>query len=152
MSQKSIFVLKSKQDEFLSRKTVILHKKINPMPVSHLKLNYKFWIETDSGESILGEGKWRLLKAIKEKGSLQAAVIEMGYTYRKTWETLKRIEEKLGFKIIEKSRGGDKGGQTVLTPKGERLIVFFDKLYGQIEPDIEQLFGEMISELNELVD
>jgi molybdate transport system regulatory protein len=127
-------------------------QKNTPVAGANLKLNYKFWIETDSGESLLGEGKWRLLKAIKEKGSLQAAVIEMGYTYRKTWETLKRIEEKLGFKLIEKSRGGEKGGQTVLTPKGERLIVFFDKLYGQIEPDIEHLFSEMIAELNELVD
>jgi molybdate transport system regulatory protein len=117
-----------------------------------LSLNYKFWIETDNGDSILGEGKWKLLKAIRRTGSLQAAINEMGYTYRQTWENLKRIEEKLGFKLIEKTRGGEKGGQTVLTAKGERFIDFFDKLYDQIEPDIQKLFAEMLSELKELTE
>lgn len=117
-----------------------------------LKLNYKIWIETDQGESILGEGKWRLLKIIHDKGSLQAAVDEMGYTYRQTWANLKRIEEKLGFKLVEKSRGGEKGGHTVLTAKGKRMIAFFDRLYDQVEPDINNLFNEMVEELNKITD
>jgi molybdate transport system regulatory protein len=117
-----------------------------------LKLNYKFWIETDQGLSVLGEGKWKLLKAIKETGSLKAAVDEMGYTYRQTWENLKTIENKLGFKLIEKSRGGEKGGQTVLTAKGEKIVAFFDKLYNEIEPDIQQHFENMIGDLNQFSD
>ena len=70
-----------------------------------LNLKYKFWIETMDGESIMGEGKWQLLKAIHDHGSLQAAVKSMGYTYLQPWENLKYIEEKLGFKLLEKTRG-----------------------------------------------
>lgn len=117
-----------------------------------LKLNYKFWIETQSGISILGEGKWMLLKSIRDTGSLKAAVEEMGYTYRQTWENLKIIEEKLGFKLIEKSRGGEKGGQTVLTAKGEKIVAFFDHLYAEVEPQIQQSFNKMMEELNRIVD
>lgn len=117
-----------------------------------LKLNYKFWIETQSGMSILGEGKWMLLKSIRDTGSLKAAVEEMGYTYRQTWENLKIIEEKLGFKLIEKSRGGEKGGQTVLTIKGEKIVEFFDHLYAEVEPQIQQSFNNMMEELNRIVD
>ena len=117
-----------------------------------LKLNYKFWIETQSGMSILGEGKWMLLKAIRDTGSLKAAVEEMGYTYRQTWENLKIIEEKLGFKIIEKNRGGEKGGQTVLTAKGEKIVSFFDHLYAEVEPQIQKSFNNMMEELNRIVD
>ncbi len=119
--------------------------KTNPDP---LRLNFKFWIETQSHISVLGEGKWQLLKAIRETGSLKAAVGQMGYSYRQTWQNLKNIEEKLGFALIEKSRGGSHGGQTVLTPKGEMLVTFFDRLYQQIEPQIAQLFDEMVQELN----
>jgi len=117
-----------------------------------LVLKYKFWIETESGTNILGEGKWKLLMAIRETGSLKAAIEKMGYTYRQTWQNLKNIEERLGFKLIEKHRGGEKGGETRLTPKGEQLVQFFDKLYGETQPDIQARFPDLISELNEILE
>ncbi len=117
-----------------------------------LKLNYKFWIETDTELSVLGEGKWKLLKAIQETGSLKEAVEKMGYTYRKTWESLKNIEEKLGIKLIEKTRGGEKGGYTVLTAKGEKIVEFFDKLYSEAEPHLNSRFEKLIKELNEIIE
>lgn len=117
-----------------------------------LKLNYKFWIETDNEISVLGEGKWMLLKAIRDKGSLKAAVEDMGYKYRQTWDKLKAIEEKLGFKLMEKTRGGAKGGETVLTAKGIKIVEFFDKLYCEIDKDIQDTFQKMLVELNEIVD
>lgn len=117
-----------------------------------LKLNYKVWIETDTGVSVLGEGKWMLLKAIRDTGSLKAAVEKMGYAYRQTWENLKIIEEKLGFKLIEKTRGGEKGGETVLTAKGEKIVAFFDKLYGEVDPLLHESFQALIGELNKIVD
>lgn len=116
-----------------------------------LKIDYKFWIKSDSGESIMGEGKWILLKNIKDTGSLKSAVEKMGYTYRQTWENLKNIEEKIGFKLIEKSRGGAKGGQTVLTQKGEDIVAFFDKFYEKIKPSIDIEIAEMQDELDRIL-
>jgi len=120
------------------------------MSNQQLKLNYKFWIETEQGISILGEGKWKLLKAIERHGSLKAAVDEMGYAYRQTWQNIKDIEEKLGFALIEKSRGGEKGGQTILTEKGKKVIEFFDRLYGETHPFIEFEFGKLVKQLNKI--
>jgi molybdate transport system regulatory protein len=118
----------------------------------HLRLNYKFWIETDNKVNILGEGKWKLLKAIRETGSLKAATEQMGYAYRQTWENLKKIESKLGFALIEKSRGGSKGGETVLTEKGEKIVEFFDKLYGEMDDEIRDKFNKMLTDLNRIID
>ena len=118
----------------------------------HLRLSYKFWIETEDHQSVLGEGKWKLLKAIRDTGSLKAAVEKMGYTYRQTWQNLKNIEEKLGFPLIEKHRGGEKGGETRLTAKGEKIVAFFDQLYLRIEPEIEQCFQNMLSDLNDFAE
>jgi molybdate transport system regulatory protein len=124
------------------------------MKSSHpkLKLNYKIWIETDDGLNILGEGKWKLLKDIKQTGSLKNAVEKSGLAYRQTWDNLKKIEDRIGFKLIDKSRGGEKGGQTVLTAKGEKIVDFFEKLYGEIEPDIQQHFTKLIIELNKIIE
>jgi molybdate transport system regulatory protein len=113
-----------------------------------LKLNYKIWIETDLHVSILGEGKWKLLTAIKETGSLKAAVESMGLSYRQTWTKLKEIEEKLGFPIIEKSRGGAEGGHTSLTPQGEKIVEFFDKVYSKFEPRVKDIFSKLVQDLN----
>jgi len=130
----------------------IIHSSQMEVNRLHLRLDYKFWIETENGVSLLGEGKWKLLKAIRETGSLKAAVDQMGYTYRQTWEKLNNIEEKLGFKLIERSRGGAKGGETVLTRKGEKIVQFFDKLYGEVDNDIQRTFNDLIDELNEIMD
>jgi molybdenum-dependent DNA-binding transcriptional regulator ModE len=62
-----------------------------------LQLKYKFRIESNNHGSILGEGKWQLLKAIRDNGSPKVAVEEMGYAYRQTWDKLKKIEARLGF-------------------------------------------------------
>ena len=113
-----------------------------------LKLNYKIWIETDLHVSILGEGKWKLLTAIKETGSLKAAVESMGLSYRQTWTKLKEIEEKLGFPILEYSRGGAEGGHTSLTPQGEKIVEFFDKVYSKFEPRVKDIFSKLVQDLN----
>jgi molybdate transport system regulatory protein len=117
-----------------------------------MKLNFKIWIESDGGLSILGEGKWKLLKAIRETGSLKAAAEEMNFAYRQTWENLKTIEEKLGFKLVDKSRGGESGGKTVLTPKGEQVVDFFEMLYHDIEPRLQESFNKMLQKLNSITE
>jgi molybdate transport system regulatory protein len=119
---------------------------------NQLRLNYKFWIESNNSLNIMGEGKWKLLKSIRDTGSLKAATEEMGYAYRQTWENLKNIESKLGFALIEKSRGGVKGGETVLTEKGKKIVEFFDKLYDEMDAEIRLKFESMLEELNEIVD
>lgn len=117
---------------------------------AEFRLNFKCWIERTTGENILGEGKWRLLKAIQETGSLKAASEQMGYAYRQTWESLKTIEERLGFKLIEKTRGGAAGGHTLLTREGEMIVTFFDRLYDEIEPGLQKHFAKMVQELEDL--
>lgn len=140
--------------EFSDRKILLLQifkQEFMSDNIPQLELKYKFWIETSDQVSILGEGKWVLLKAIRDTGSLKAAVDQMGYAYRQTWENLKKIEEKLGFSLIEKSRGGASGGQTVLTAKGAELVSFFERLYSEIDPVIQRHLAGMQDELNDIL-
>jgi len=98
-----------------------------------IRFNYKIWIETSEEKGILGYGQMRLLKAINETGTLNNAMKEIGFNYRKSWSKLKDIESLLGFKIIVTHRGGAEKGNTVLTEKGKKLVEAFDRFHERYE-------------------
>lgn len=108
-----------------------------------LKLHYKIWFTDQNEKGILGDGKWKILKAIDETGSLTAACEKLGITYRRTWNDLKTIEKQLGFALLEKSRGGAEGGSTSLTPEGKKLISAFDDFHEKMDVIMQQHFTEL---------
>ncbi|MEI8201706.1 MAG: ModE family transcriptional regulator [Bacteroidota bacterium] len=99
----------------------------------NLQLNYKIWFETNDHKGILGDGKWKLLKLIDQTGSLKEAIEQSGFTYRKTWNNLRKIEKLLGFPVLETSRGGVEGGSTTLTDEGRKIIRMFDEFHAEID-------------------
>lgn len=108
--------------------------------IPELKANYKLWLSLKNGDGILGDGKWRLLKAVEEYGSISKAAINLGISYRKAWGDLKKIEELLGVSIIEKHRGGNSGGSTIITPQGLMLI----RSYSRFHTDFEKAFHRTV--------
>jgi len=120
--------------------------KSNLLP-DNIRFYYKIWMSTEEGEGILGDGKWQILKAIEEHGSLTAATKSLGITYRRTWGDLKKIEEMLGFAILEKERGGKDGGKSSLTPEGKKLVKAFDEFHEKVDLFVESAFDEFRSKL-----
>jgi molybdate transport system regulatory protein len=108
-----------------------------------LKLHYKIWFTDQNEKGILGDGKWKILKAIDETGSLTSACEKLNITYRRTWNDLKAIEKQLGFTLLEKSRGGAEGGSTSLTPEGKKLIHAFDDFHEKMDVIMQQHFTEL---------
>lgn len=115
--------------------------------LDNIRLHYKIWMEEASGAGILGDGKWQMLKLIEEKGSMKAACDELGYTYRRTWGNLKKIEDFFGFPLLEKHRGGAEGGNTQLTAEGKRLVAAFDQFHARVDNVIQDGFATFINEL-----
>ena len=89
---------------------------------SNIRINYKLWMSSEKGDAIIDDDKWQLLIAIHKHGSLKAASEIRKVSYRKVWGDLKKIEEILGFQIIDKYRGGKDGGVTYVTDEGLKLI------------------------------
>lgn len=112
-----------------------------------IRFHYKIWMSDTKNKGILGDGKWRMLKLIEEKGSLKAACEDLGYTYRRTWGNLKKIENFFGFPLLEKHRGGSDGGHMSLTDEGKRLVAAFDKFHASVDSVIQKGFDEFISDL-----
>ena len=116
--------------------------------VDQITLDYKIWLSDRDGQGILGDGKWRMLRMIAEKGSLKAACDEMGYTYRRTWGNIKKIEEFFGFPLLEKHRGGAAGGSMTLTEEGELLVKAFDKFHSSADDYIRKGFREFLNDIS----
>lgn len=110
--------------------------------LKNIKFNYKIWLSTLEGKGIMGDGKWKILKAIEEHGSLKAATEALGLTYRRTWGDLKEIEAMLGFPLLDKSRGGKDGGQTQLSPQGEKMVEAFNRFHQKVDQYMEDAFME----------
>lgn len=100
---------------------------------SNIQVNYKIWINTEDGTSILGDDRFLLLKTIKELGSLKTASEKLRISYRKAWGDLRTCEELLGFSLIEKHRGGAEGGSTKLTEEGLRFIDLYEKMQNDFQ-------------------
>ncbi|HNW74627.1 MAG: LysR family transcriptional regulator [Bacteroidales bacterium] len=115
--------------------------------LSNIRLHYKIWMADEKEEGILGDGKWKMLKLIEEKGSIKAACDALGYTYRRTWGNLRKIERFFGFPLLEKHRGGSEGGRTMLTPEGRKLVRAFDTFHQNIDNQIQQGFEKFIEDL-----
>ena len=115
--------------------------------INRIKFNYKIWIETGNEQSILGDGKWKLLKAIDEEGSLKAAMDKLNLTYRKTWDNLKKIENTLGFPVINPTRGGAEGGSTCLTREGQMIVAAFDRFHKKYDSFIRNACQEVLDEV-----
>ena len=116
-------------------------------PGKDIRFHYKIWLSDKKNKGVLGDGKWRMLKLIEEKGSLKAACDDLGYTYRRTWGNLKKIENFFGFPLLEKHRGGSEGGHMTLTEEGRRLVAAFDKFHASVDSVIQKGFNDFISDL-----
>lgn len=86
-----------------------------------MKVRSKVWLEKN-GELVLGAGKARILKAVAETGSLNAAAKKLGMSYRHAWSSIRAAEQRLGRPLLVRSKGGPKGGGARLTAEAARLV------------------------------
>ncbi|MGD9596525.1 winged helix-turn-helix domain-containing protein [Wolinella succinogenes] len=107
-----------------------------------MRAKIKVWIENDKGEILFGEGKTKLLEMIEELGSISKAAQECGIDYKKAWNHVKLIEEKIKDPIIVRKKGGKDGGGSTLTPKGKELI----EAYKNMREEMLRLCDEKYSE------
>ncbi len=85
------------------------------MPKNTCIMHLHLWLETDKG-LLFGPGRAELLECIERLGSLRKAADDLGMSYRAAWGKIKRTEEALGYKLIDKA-GSYKEGYR-LTPVG----------------------------------
>lgn len=101
------------------------------------ELKLKIWLERD-GRFVVSEGRAKLLRKIKETGSLSKAAKEMGMSYRHAWGVVQRISKSAGGEVVRSVRGGRKGGVTQLTPYGEEILREYESKVGSLMSQLEK--------------
>jgi molybdate transport system regulatory protein len=115
--------------------------------VEKLRVRFKLWLSSKDVEGVFGDGKWRLLKAIDSKKSLNAASNKLSISYRKAWGDLKKAQEALGVSLVEKQRGGVLGGKSNLTLQGKKWVDAYTRFRSDIEEAVEKAYNEHIARL-----
>ncbi len=108
------------------------------------RIRTKIWIEDDNGEVIFGEGRFRILKAVEEQGSLSAAAKSLGMSYRAVWGKIKATEERLGRQLLRKQSGGASGGGSELTPFATDLLRKFTELQNLSRDKADSFFSNTL--------
>lgn len=99
---------------------------------------WKLWLELDSVH-VFGGGIARILEVIRDTGSIIAAARKTGIQYRRIWTLVSKTEEKLGVRLICRSRGGAGGGGSSLTPVAVMLLQRFHQLEDAMRTASEKL-------------
>ncbi len=117
--------------------------------MTHLRPEFKLWLNAEDAPGAFGDGKWRLLEAVEELGSLAKACKSLRISYRKAWGDLKKSEQCLGIALIKKERGGRAGGQTSLTEQGRNLIKAYRQFRRNIERTVDRAYEKYIQKIVE---
>jgi molybdate transport repressor ModE-like protein len=98
-------------------------------------------------DTVLTPRTAQFLEMIDHTGSIQSASACLHMSYTTGWKLLNSVEAELGYPLIERKSGGEKGGGSRLTEKGKRLL----KAYSDYLEDIrnysiksfEEHFGDL---------
>ncbi len=107
-----------------------------------MKLRVKIWLEED-GQPVFGDGRLKLLREIHKTGSITAATEKLGVSYRHAWGEIRKIEQRLGFKLVDTQTGGRGGGGASLTPRAIDFLQSYEKISKSVSDDIDKKFGSL---------
>ena len=102
---------------------------------------YNLWIEKDD-EVVLSTWRVNLLEAIGDTGSITSAAGKLDVPYRRAWERIREMENRLGFSLLDTEVGGSGGGGAALTDKAKDYIDRFHEFELGMEVEIQKRFQD----------
>jgi len=112
-----------------------------------LSVGYKIWLEfkyDSQAYPIIGENKIELLKKIVETGSIHSASEDLNLDFKKAYDMLLNIQDKLGDELLFYSERGRQGG-TKVTMLARALIDAYDSInmiYAEFTEKVNDILGE----------
>jgi len=119
--------------------------KVKLQEVMILKLRCKLWIEKD-GEKVFGDGPLDILHRVERTGSLRQAAAEINMSYSQAWNLMKDLEKRLGFSLLKRNVGGEKGGGSELTEEARELMMKFKIFRGRADQSLYSLYKKIFQE------
>lgn len=119
-------------------KLLKLHNRQLARPVLSLSLQKE--------KLLIDEKTAMLLELVAETSSVSKACKRMQLSYSSGWNIINRLEEQLGYKTVERNRGGRDGSGSRLTERGTRLVEKYRRLEKELQETAEQKYREIFKE------
>lgn len=114
-----------------------------------LPFREKIQVRLVGEEAFFGPGPRQLLLGIQSRGSVAGACEAIGISYSKGRGIIRRMEQELGFELVERKQGGAGGGSAGLTVKGEIFLEIFARYERSVQDYAEGIFKDYFKELEE---
>lgn len=92
-----------------------------------------------------GPHRAAVLEAVEAYGSIAIAAAALGITYRRTWQSIREINDQFGEMVVV--RRGRHGGGASLTPEASEVL----RRYREIERRIYEVFADEFKAIEALV-
>ncbi|WBO86492.1 winged helix-turn-helix domain-containing protein [Hymenobacter yonginensis] len=96
------------------------------------RLTGRLWVES-ADDRFMGIGRLELLCQIQQHGSISKAAQEMGMSYKRAWDLVSSLNAQSARPLVLTQTGGKRGGGTVVTAEGEKLIQEFEALQARFQ-------------------
>lgn len=80
------------------------------------------------GHLLVGRERIAILEAVAQHGSITSAAKAVGFSFKGAWDAVAAINNLLPRPAVITQAGGQRGGGSVVTEEGDRLIVAFRHL------------------------
>jgi molybdate transport system regulatory protein len=90
---------------------------------------------------VFGLGRYRILKAVQDTGSLQAAAKELKMSYRAVWMRIRASEKRIGRELVVRDGKGSR-----LTPFAENLMKQYKRLIAILEKESDEVYQHLMSD------
>jgi molybdate transport system regulatory protein len=108
------------------------------------RVNGSLWLE-GNGTRFFGPGPVELLQLIEETGSINQAAKKMGMSYKKAWEIVSRLNEKVGSPMVITATGGEKGGGSTISEEAKQMIEWYVSLREKFKKFMEAETNKLTS-------
>ena len=105
-----------------------------------MDIRVKIGIINEREEQFLGPGMVQLLDGIRKCKSINKAAKEMGLSYKKAHNMVRRLDADLKEQILIRKRGGTERGGTEITPLGEIYLAEFKRLEARVQKRASEEF------------
>jgi molybdate transport system regulatory protein len=129
-----------------------ISSKSQPDDLPAVSARTKLWLEARprgacrDGGHVLGRGLAALLAGVEATGSLARSAAAAGMSYRYAWHLVRQAEENLGQPMLVARSGGRRGGGSVLSPAGRRLLAVFETLSADVAAFADRRLDELVRE------
>src|SRR5689334_2847912 len=87
----------------------------------------------------VGPQRIALLEAVGALGSIRAAAVQLGLSYKGAWDAVQALNNLFDAPLVATRAGGAQGGEAQLTPAGKAVVAAFHKVELELSHVVERL-------------